>query len=118
MKSGRGAGSNTFQNLSADQLLKATGLPSPIADNLGRIPFISPMVRAGADMLGRAVYGGTDEALQSRLLDALLNPEVAAETLQTAVPRAPLRIAGQRAPSLQALAQLLSTGSGLNAAQK
>jgi hypothetical protein len=118
MKSGRGAGSNTFQNLSADQLLKATGLPSPILDAAGSIPFISPTVRAGANILGRAAYGGTDEALQSRLLDALLNPEIAAESVQMAAPKIPASYRGVRLPQTPNLLQLLTMGGGLNAAQQ
>jgi hypothetical protein len=67
---GRSIGSNTFQNLSTDNIL-STMLP-------GKLGNMAINKAGGAfGQVGRIAYSGPNEAIRNRLTDMLLNPEIA-----------------------------------------
>jgi hypothetical protein len=117
MKSGRGAGSNTFQNMAAANLMESAGIPAWAGKAASILPMVKPAAAAAADVLGRALYGSKDELLQQSLLDALLNPQSAKAAMQAALPAArssiPIPLMSNRvsAPRVTDLMQLLTMGS-------
>lgn len=104
---GRAAGSNTAQNLAAQNLLRRvlgpSGLPQTWSENTMLHAFLSPFT-------GVAKLSGSEQKVLDRLLQATLDPADAAGLLaQAAKPISGLGLLGQRVePMLPALA-----GSGL-----
>lgn len=69
---GRGAGSDTVQKLSMTNLMQQSGLPMGVLNLYGM----------GA--LGRVAFSNADEAMKSRLAQAMLDPQEAARLMQAA----------------------------------
>jgi len=105
---GRGAGSNTAQNLASGNLMRQIigplGLPESWADSV-----VSQTLRKGVDVLAKPA----DAAIQEVLVDALMNPQKAAALLQKMAPT-------QRQQMIRALYSgalpAVSVGSGAYAA--
>lgn len=87
-EAGRGAGSNTAQNLASGNLMRQImgplGLPESWADSV-----MSQTVRRGVDLLAKPA----DAAIQRELAQALMNPQRAAQLLQQATPTQRQKIA-------------------------
>lgn len=97
---GRGVGSNTFQNLAMDNIMKRSGLPGSVGD--------IPGVGRGLSW----VYDKTDGKMRERMAEALLNPQQSAELMQGAVPSE----ARQRIADLLMMAgKPLAIGTGMGA---
>lgn len=77
INAGRSAGSNTFQNISTNNIL-ATALPG----QLGELA----VNRAGGivGQVGRLAYSGPNEAIRNRLADMMLDPAMAKAALEAA----------------------------------
>lgn len=108
---GRAVGSNTAQNLAAQNLLRRTlgptGLPESWAESNVLQAFLSPYT-------GIAKLGGAEQKVLDRLLQAALDPNDAAGLLQLAAQPSRAGLLGQRvAPLLPAMsgAGLLSYGA-------
>jgi len=75
---GRAAGSNTFQNLSTNNILE-NALPGPVRALVGGT---SGPVGTVAGKVGNLLYGGSNEAIQNRLLEMLMQPQSGLAALQ------------------------------------
>lgn len=93
-------GSNTFQNLAMDNIMKRSGLPGSVGD--------IPGVGRGLSW----VYDKTDGKMRERMAEALLNPQQSAQLMQGAVPSE----ARQRiADALMMAGKPLAIGAGMGA---
>lgn len=77
---GRGVGSNTFQNLSQENLMNAAGISS--------LPQLLSRPVQMTNYALRSVYSSANEEMKQRLAQALLNPQETAALMQTAIPSA------------------------------
>lgn len=75
---GRSIGSNTFQNLATNNILE-NALPGPVRALMGGS---SGPVGTLAGKAGNLIYGGSNEAIQNRLLDMMMNPQQGLQALQ------------------------------------
>lgn len=71
---GRGAGSDTYQKFSMDNLMRRAGLPGAI----GNFP--------GVDRFGKWAYDLNDQAMKQKLADTLLSPQETAALMERATP--------------------------------
>lgn len=75
---GKSVGSNTFQNLATNNILE-NALPGPVRALTGGT---SGPLGTAAGKVGNLVYGGSNEAIQNRLLEMLLQPQSGLAALQ------------------------------------
>jgi hypothetical protein len=75
---GKAVGSNTFQNLATNNILE-NALPGPVRALTGGT---SGPLGTAAGKVGNLVYGGSNEAIQNRLLEMLLQPQSGLAALQ------------------------------------
>jgi len=75
---GKSIGSNTFQNLATNNILE-NALPGPVRMLLGGN---SGPVGTLAGKAGNLIYGGSNEAIQNRLLELMMNPQSGLNALQ------------------------------------
>jgi hypothetical protein len=75
---GRSIGSNTFQNLATDNILNsmAGNTLTRLAEKTG--------VAGALGQVGRLAYSGPNEAIRNRLVDMMLDPQLAAPVLSGA----------------------------------
>lgn len=75
---GRSVGSNTFQNIATDNILNsvAGNALSRLADRAG--------VSGALGQVGRLAYSGPNEAIRNRLVDMMLDPQLAQQALSGA----------------------------------
>lgn len=92
---GRGAGSNTFQNLAQENLLNQAGVHS--------LPQLLSRPVQLTNYALRSVYGAANRDMQKKLAEALLNPQEAAAMMAAASPQ-------ERAFLAQALRGLTPVG--------
>lgn len=69
---GKSIGSNTFQNLATDNILSSM-LPGAIGN------FAGNKLGAALGQVGRLAYSGPNEAIRNKLVDVMLNPDLAAK---------------------------------------
>lgn len=74
---GKSIGSNTFQNLATDNILNsvAGNTLSRLADKVG--------VSGALGQVGRLAYSGPNEAIRNRLVDMMLEPQIAQQALSS-----------------------------------
>lgn len=75
---GRTVGSPTFQNLATNNILE-NALPGPVRALMGGT---QGPVGTLAGRVGNLIYGGSNEAIQNRLLEMMLNPQQGLNALQ------------------------------------
>lgn len=108
LSAGKSIGSNTFQNLATDNII-STILP-------GRLGGVAAEKAGGVfGQFGRLAYSGPNEAIRNRLADMMLQPELATNALNPAMPqlsgfRTGLNaLADRTAPSVYRAVPLLSS---------
>lgn len=115
---GRGVGSNTFQNFAMNNLAQSNGMPSAVGGLFNLVPMASRTagaVTSAGKALGNVIYRSKDEAMRSRMAQALLNPQETAGLMELALTQ-PGRVAQLlRNPTVQALPGV--AGMALPAAQ-
>jgi hypothetical protein len=89
-ESGRGVGSNTFQNFAMSDIAGASGMPGELLSSLTKVPMAGGAIRAAGGVLGagvRAAYGKSQEEMKNILADALLDPKKTAALLRLTGPQ-------------------------------
>src|SRR3990167_7839686 len=83
---GRGVGSNTFQNISQENLFQAAGVQ-------GLPQLLSRPVQLTNYAL-RGIYGSANREMKDQLLEILMDPQLTAQTMAGATPGAIQRLSG------------------------
>lgn len=74
---GRSIGSNTFQNIATDNIL-ATMLPGRLGG------FAQGKIGGALGQVGRLAYSGPNEAIRNKIVDLMLEPELAQQAMNSA----------------------------------
>jgi phage shock protein A len=101
---GKSAGSNTFQNIATENIVSNL-LPGQIGN------YVNGKAGGVMGQIGKLAYSGPNQAIRNKLVDTMLNPEMAQPALNPLLtqPGVMNRLAGQTAPLLYRSAPVLSS---------